>query len=836
MIKTRQELMREYANRARSYGLSIDCPMDGVFNGSVAIVAEAPGENEVRQKIPLCGGSGQFLWSVLKKYDITRQHVYVTNVVKRQVSISSKVNLKNPVNKNELEHWEDLLKWELAQLPNLRYILILGNYALHALCGETGITQWRGSVLNATLRGLDNGQHSRNVRCVVANNPAMILREPKLEVVFRFDIHKLHQVMQGKFTVPEIKYNINPSYEEACAWVDKMHDERLPIGLDIETMSNETACIGLANSSTEGMCINFRTMKDNRFSTEQEADLHLRIQRLVGDENTRLVVQNGMFDSYWLWYKDRIKLHHVWFDTMLAHHTLYPQLPHNLGFLTAQYTNHPFYKDEGKSWKEKSDENAIDNFWRYNIKDCCIMLAAMTAMHNELRNAKLEDFFFNHVMRLQPHLVHMTVGGVLCDVSLKHQIADELREQVAILAEEFQDLVRASTGDKEAYVNPRSPKQLQSLLFHKLRLVGRGTSTDKTNRARMVDNPRTPDIARKMLLKLDEYAKEDKFLNTYAEMQVGVDNRIRCEYKQHGTQSAPGRLSSAKVMWGEGMNLQNQPERAHPMFIADPGHAFGYFDLAQAEARVVGWYAGIDKWKEQFERARRDGSYDCHRALAAEMWNIPYDDVPTKDRLEDGSVTLRFTAKRCRHGLNYRMMADRLAQTTGLPLHEAERAYMLYHRATPELKVWWDALIHEVKTNKMLFNAYGRRLVFMERLTDEALESIVAFKPQSTVGDKVCRVIYMSEDDPEWPAHCKITRLDRKMHVPEARIVLNIHDALICLAPLDKVKKCLQIMKKHAEEPIMINGEELIIPADCKISQPDEKGVHRWSNLKTVEV
>jgi hypothetical protein len=39
-------------------------------------------------------------------------------------------------------------------------------------------------------------------------------------------------------------------------------------------------------------------------------------------------------------------------------------------------------------------------------------------------------------------------------------------------------------------------------------------------------------------------------------------------------------------------------------------------------------------------------------------------------------------------------------------------------------------------------------------------------------------------------------------------------------------------MKEYAEKPILIKGEQLIIPADCKISTPDERGVHRWSTLE----
>jgi hypothetical protein len=71
------------------------------------------------------------------------------------------------------------------------------------------------------------------------------------------------------------------------------------------------------------------------------------------------------------------------------------------------------------------------------------------------------------------------------------------------------------------------------------------------------------------------------------------------------------------------MNLQNQPHEAYPMFVCEPGYCLFYFDLEQAEARVVGWLANIEKWIEDFEKARiQGGDYDCHRSLAADMWKL----------------------------------------------------------------------------------------------------------------------------------------------------------------------------------------------------------------------
>jgi DNA polymerase I-like protein with 3'-5' exonuclease and polymerase domains len=286
------------------------------------------------------------------------------------------------------------------------------------------------------------------------------------------------------------------------------------------------------------------------------------------------------------------------------------------------------------------------------------------------------------------------------------------------------------------------------------------------------------------------------------------------------------------------MNLQNQPHEAYPMFVCEPGYSLFYIDLEQAEARVVGWLAKLGKWIDDFERARcNPGSYDCHRALASDMWGMAYETVPEKDHDSDGRHTLRYIAKRCRHGLNYRMAPQRLSETTGLSLKDATDAYRRYHAINPELRQWWENLETEVRRSGTLFNLYGRRWVLTEIISELTLESIVAFKPQSTIGDKINRVIYLAEDDDEWPKG-------------EARIALNTHDGVVGIGRDSVVDKCLSVLRRHAEEPLHIpDMPPLIIPASLKRTYRgtswkvtegkiefynDSQGYHRWSDLEPL--
>src|SRR5262245_41394260 len=149
MIKDMEQMQVAVEQRIRDFNLDHQCGCDGSFFAEVAVIAEAPGDREVETKKPLIGGSGSALWAALRPLGVIRNNVYITNVAKRQVSFGN--DRRNPINRNELDIWTSILQWELGQLPNLRYVLVLGNMALKAITGREGITDWRGSVLDAKL-------------------------------------------------------------------------------------------------------------------------------------------------------------------------------------------------------------------------------------------------------------------------------------------------------------------------------------------------------------------------------------------------------------------------------------------------------------------------------------------------------------------------------------------------------------------------------------------------------------------------------------------------------------------------------------------------------------
>jgi hypothetical protein len=174
------------------------------------------------------------------------------------------------------------------------------------------------------------------------------------------------------------------------------------------------------------------------------------------------------------------------------------------------------------------------------------------------------------------------------------------------------------------------------------------------------------------------------------------------------------------------------------------------------------------------------------------------------------------------------MMPDKFSTVTGISISEATLAHRLYHSAYPEIARAWHDLVSRVKRGEPLYNAFGRRWILLSRIdSDEALDSIVAFEPQSSIGDKVCQVIYQAHEDKDWP---------KSSHGLEAAVTLNIHDALIAVARLEDCGQVARILHRHATSPIIVRNHELSIPAEIALSQPDEQGIHRWSTLKKIKL
>lgn len=133
----------------------------GNSNSKIMLIGEAPGFNEDREGKPFVGNAGQLLDKILKAIELSRDDVFITNVVK----------CRPPQNRDPLPEECDACNFILErqiEIIDPQYILILGRIAANVLLKmEESIAKLRGSVYEIF-----------GAKAVVTYHPAALLRNP----------------------------------------------------------------------------------------------------------------------------------------------------------------------------------------------------------------------------------------------------------------------------------------------------------------------------------------------------------------------------------------------------------------------------------------------------------------------------------------------------------------------------------------------------------------------------------------------------------------------------------------------------------------------------------
>ena len=130
-------------------------------NADLMFVGEAPGRDEDLQGEPFVGRAGQLLTDIIKAMKLTREQVYIANVIK----------CRPPENRNpeadELDACRPFIRRQV-ELIKPRVIVTLGRFGLQSLTEKSyGITAVRGQWLDY------NG-----IKLMPTYHPAYLLRNP----------------------------------------------------------------------------------------------------------------------------------------------------------------------------------------------------------------------------------------------------------------------------------------------------------------------------------------------------------------------------------------------------------------------------------------------------------------------------------------------------------------------------------------------------------------------------------------------------------------------------------------------------------------------------------
>jgi DNA polymerase len=154
-------------------------PGYGNYHSVVMLVGEGPGFEEDRQGRPFVGRSGAFLTEMLKSVGISREEVYITNVVKCRPP-----NNRDPM-PDELAACSDYLTRQV-ELVNPRIIVTLGRFSMRRWFPTGSITQ-----LHGKLRNIGRGRVA-----LAMFHPAAALRNPQWQEAFARDLQVLPKLIE----------------------------------------------------------------------------------------------------------------------------------------------------------------------------------------------------------------------------------------------------------------------------------------------------------------------------------------------------------------------------------------------------------------------------------------------------------------------------------------------------------------------------------------------------------------------------------------------------------------------------------------------------------------
>ena len=715
-----------------------------------------------------------------------------------------------------------------------KVIVCIGNEALLALTGKSGITKYRGSTFDY------NG-----IPVFATISPAMVVRNPGLRDGLIADFRFMNNVYTGNnangVRMPEqIRMVMGDGLDNSFFELYKAMDAAEGCAVDIETNGfNEDApgakiiSIALtlwgkgaeAPESVWSIALEHPGVERDHASALNLLDHICRHLQNI----PKIVAHNGKFDLRWInhhWKNGNLSLT---FDTMLAAHILNENRPKGLKPLAQTHLGVEAWAISTKSL----DETPLNEVLRYNALDTWYTAYLYFMFRAQLRDQpRLARIMTRIMVPASNVFTQIERDGIYVHRDLLEKNALESRKMLARIDRAIMKYVPEDVP-VEPNLNPSTFSRwllfthlgLPVLALGKQRLdgtPGQPSMAEATLQHLQADHPHP--VLKGMLARTKWQKFNSGFFTPYLE-QIDEASRIHTTFKLTGT--VTGRLSSGKGddekvtgrAQNRGVNLQQVPrdQLVRGIFGAAPGNVFIEFDYSQVELRVAAFLARESNMIHLYQTGK-----DIHMTMAMRMTGKPESEVTKDERKKAKAVNFGFL-----YGMGWKKFIETAWSNYGVVVNEeeAQEARRAFFAEFPELQRWHGRQRRLAAKYKRVESPIGRvrHLPDIDSRDDgvrsEAERQSINSPVQSFASDLTILSLIT------------LDRLFKKKGL-KARSVGTVHDAINFEVPINEVTRVVPMIKYVMENLPLEKwfGVVLDIPivADCKIGT-------RWGDAEEVD-
>jgi DNA polymerase-1 len=745
------------------------------------IVGEAPGAREDETHKAFVGPAGQLLTSLLEEIGLTRNDCYITNAVKcRPVGNDTPGRAETKICRSTYLAAE-------IQVLDPPFILSLGNTALQATTGRSGITKYRGKVFA-------NGDQ----RIFPTFHPAAALRSPRYLPTIRADFAAFARLYAGgESGAGATRTKIIRTPAQLRWLIGQLTDPR-PTAFDLETTgleewTDDAQPVTIGFSWEPGTAVVVPLYHPE--ATWGDPSSVIRQLKSVLESHPKLIGHNGKFDARWLAASGIFV--NVYFDTMLAAHLLDENNSKGLKQLSQLHLGASDY-DLGDEIKQ-AQSVPLKRLCIYNGMDCDYTLQLYSLFRKQLvKEPRLARLYMKLLMPASNALTEIEARGIYVD---GRRLQDRTEQADSVLGKLTQYMDKSSGG-----INYNSPQQVAQWLFNDLDLPvleETPTGNPSTREGVLFSLEREHKVVKALL----KYRKWSKWWTTYLlpwEEKRDGRSRLHTNYLLHGT--VTGRLSS------RGPNLQQVPRDPFIRSVlgASPGWIFVEADYSQIELRIAAMIAHEDTML----RVLGSGE-DMHTNTAVSILRKLPADITKDDRVIWG--------KHPNFGLIFGMGPGREDSKGGyrdycwdngieISYEDASRAYNRFHEAYPRLRSWHERQKRLATRYGRVSNALGRiRHLPDMQSSDQAVRAEAERQAiNSPVQSLASDLMLVS-----------LVRLSNDLPSRIARIIGTTHDQLMFEVRDGYVDETCHRIKETMEDMAWVEkvfGAQITVPITAEIS------------------